>query len=134
MTWTSDVLDAIQEQIRQKGLSHREIGARLGHSHTWLGKRLRGQTDLTLEDIEGIGRVVGFDPLEVLIHARFVVERRPPESAHPALTEPLTDATVTSLTPRGPVPQPEAWDDAYLPHAARLGDDRLKHLDSDDPA
>jgi len=56
-------------------MSRREVARRIGVTAPWLGKRLRHQQDMRLEDLEEIAKVVGFDPLEIVVEARRGTDR-----------------------------------------------------------
>ncbi|MDR1266233.1 MAG: hypothetical protein LBK42_11915 [Propionibacteriaceae bacterium] len=69
MTWGEDVAAAVAAMIGRSGVSQRAAAAAAGHTHTWLGKRLRGETDFSFDDIELLGAVLDFDPVALAAEA-----------------------------------------------------------------
>lgn len=67
MTLNSDIAKAIELIMNDQGLTLRKAADKLGRSHNWLGLKLRGQSPLNLDDLEEIGRGLGFDPAS-LVH------------------------------------------------------------------
>jgi len=70
MSLNTDVAHAIQRVIDERGLTLRKAAERVGRSHNWLGMKLRGQSTLTLDDLEEIGAGLGFDPEELVRSTR----------------------------------------------------------------
>jgi transcriptional regulator with XRE-family HTH domain len=54
MALNDDVADLIKSLMRERGLSLRGLGTAIGRSHNWVGNKLRGDSELTLSDIEVI--------------------------------------------------------------------------------
>lgn len=60
---------ALAALIDSRGVSQRAAAKAAGHTHTWLGKRLRGETDFSFDDIELLGRALDFDPVTLAAEA-----------------------------------------------------------------
>jgi cyanate lyase len=75
MTWSGGVATAVANQIAARGLSQRDVAATVGHTHTWLGKRLRRETDFSFDDVELLGKALGFDPVTLAVEARANAEK-----------------------------------------------------------
>ena len=67
------LLNWLREQRKAKGLSMRDVGAKLRLPHTWVGKIETGERRLDVAEFVRLCRVLGADP-----HAGVeVVARRP---------------------------------------------------------
>lgn len=65
-TVTRTVADEIRAEIARQRTSVREVAPGLGKSHTWLARRLRGETPLSVEDVVLIARALNVDPMPFL--------------------------------------------------------------------
>ena len=62
-TVTRTVADEIRAEIARQRSSTRELAKSLSKSHTWLARRLRGETPLSIEDVVLIAKGLDVDPL-----------------------------------------------------------------------
>ncbi len=69
MTWSTDIADAVGAKMREAGMSQRQLSRLLGVTHPWVGKRLRHEQEMSINDLEAIAKVLGFDALELVIAA-----------------------------------------------------------------
>lgn len=60
------LLELIRERIRLAGRSHRELERELNLGHGTLGNIFRGRTELRLRHVAMLGRVLGFEPGDLL--------------------------------------------------------------------
>lgn len=68
-TVTRTVGDEIRAEIARQRKSARLLAPELGKSHTWLARRLRGETPLSVEDVVLIARALDVDPMPFLERA-----------------------------------------------------------------
>lgn len=69
----------IQRRMTEAGLSNRRFAQMLGVSHPYIGQRLSGEKDFTLDDIDRAATVFGVSPLDLIQQAQdnFSVRREP---------------------------------------------------------
>ncbi len=72
MTWTTDTAAALDDLIKRRGLSYRDLEAGIdGHSHQYWWMRLGARTrKLSLEDIEELCDFLKIDPRVLLSETR----------------------------------------------------------------
>jgi transcriptional regulator with XRE-family HTH domain len=75
------LLELVKERVRRSGRSHRELERELDLGHGTLGNILRGRTELRLRHVTMLGKVLGFDPAELLAE---VYGQSPPEPSLPS--------------------------------------------------
>jgi transcriptional regulator with XRE-family HTH domain len=77
------VATEIRVTMLRRGVNQTELAQRLGHDQTWLSKRLKGRTTLSIDDLDQIARAIGVEMIDLM---------------------PLTEAYVPTLTtaPRWP--------------------------------
>jgi hypothetical protein len=74
------LLELVRERVRQSGRSHRDLERELGLGHGTLGNIFRGRTELRLRHVSMLGRVLGFEPGELL---NIAYRTSPPEPPLP---------------------------------------------------
>ncbi len=89
------LLELIRERVQQSGRSLRDLERELDLGHGTLGNIFRGRTELRLHHISMLGRVLHFDPAEVLIQA--YRPREPPAAGLPVTRDELRDLIVEAL-------------------------------------
>lgn len=72
------LLDVLQEKVRLSRRSHRELERELGLGHGTIGSLFRGRTELRFRHLTMLGRVLGIDPVEILLEAYGVYRPYPP--------------------------------------------------------
>lgn len=71
MTTTNEaVAGELRAELARQGLTASQLAQRFGSSDMTVGRRLRGQVPLTLDELDTICDALGLDPLEVLAAAR----------------------------------------------------------------
>jgi transcriptional regulator with XRE-family HTH domain len=89
------LLELIRERVRRSGRSHRELEREMGLGHGTLGNILRGRTELRLRHIGMLGKVLGFEPAEVL--SEVYGRDQPFPSSAPVTREELRQIIVDAL-------------------------------------
>jgi transcriptional regulator with XRE-family HTH domain len=72
------LLELVRDRIRQSGRSHRELERELDLGHGTLGNIFRGRTELRLRHVAMLGRVLGFEPGDLLNEAYRISPPEPP--------------------------------------------------------
>jgi hypothetical protein len=92
------LLELVRERVRQSGRSHRDLERELDLGHGTLGNIFRGRTELRLRHVAMLGRVLGFEPVELLNEAyRTSPPQPPPPPALPVSLEELRGMIVEAL-------------------------------------
>ncbi len=81
--------------MRRSGYSQRALERQLDLGHGTLGNIFRGRTELRLRHIAMLGRLLGFDPAEVLAEAYHI--NPPPPPGIPITLEELRSLIVDAL-------------------------------------
>lgn len=89
------LLELIRERVQQSGRSHRDLERELDLGHGTLGNIFRGRTELRLHHVSMLGRVLGFDPAEVLNQA--YRPQVPPPAGLPVTRDELRELIVEAL-------------------------------------
>lgn len=80
----------IRERLGGEDITKAELARRLGEDESWIGKRLKGQIKLTVDDFERIAEALDVEPVDLIPRDRrsvtvTQVERpvtRPPNRPH----------------------------------------------------
>jgi transcriptional regulator with XRE-family HTH domain len=91
------LLELVRERVRKAGRSHRDLERELGLGHGTLGNIFRGRTELRLRHVAMLGRVLGFEPVELLNEAYRTSPREPPLPGLPVTREELRGLIVEAL-------------------------------------
>ena len=89
------LLDLVRERVRLSGRSHRELERELDLGHGTLGNIFRGRTELRLRHVAMLGKVLGFEPVDLLTEAYRTSP--PPPPPLPVSLEELRDLIVDAL-------------------------------------
>lgn len=87
------LLELVREQVRLSGRSHRDLERELDLGHGTLGNIFRGRTELRLRHVVMLGRVLEFEPADLLNEAY----RTTPSSPPPPPPLPVTLAELRGL-------------------------------------
>ena len=63
---TGTVGDELRAEIARQRKSARELAPQIGKSHTWLARRLRGETAMSIEDVVLIAKALSVDPVPLI--------------------------------------------------------------------
>ena len=74
-TLSALVISEIKARMGRDDVTRVQLARQIGRSHTWVGERLQGRTNITLDDLEVIAQGLGVDWWELLPH-RAGAERR----------------------------------------------------------
>ena len=92
------LLELVRERVRLSGRSHRDLERELDLGHGTLGNIFRGRTELRLRHVAMLGRVLGFEPVDLLNEAyRTSPPSPPPPPPLPVTLEELRGLIVDAL-------------------------------------
>ena len=92
------LLELVRERVRLSGRSHRDLERELDLGHGTLGNIFRGRTELRLRHVAMLGRVLSFEPVELLNEAyRTSPPSPPPPPPLPVTLEELRGLIVDAL-------------------------------------
>lgn len=83
------VTGEIKAYLGRYDISRSELGRRLGVEDTWVGKRLKGQTEISLTDLERIAEALGVEATE------FLPTRQ--RASSPTATDPLAQRVIATV-------------------------------------
>ncbi|HEX3128425.1 MAG TPA: hypothetical protein VH394_13930 [Thermoanaerobaculia bacterium] len=89
------LLDLVRERVRLSGRSHRDLERELDLGHGTLGNIFRGRTELRLRHVAMLGRVLRFEPVDLLNEAYRTSQ--PPFRTLPITLEELRQLIVDAL-------------------------------------
>jgi transcriptional regulator with XRE-family HTH domain len=77
------VRERFAQLAEESGLSHAEIGRRIGKSRNWVNKRVRGELNLLAEDVPPLAAALGVHPCDFFQDPHWELRARSSPSGRP---------------------------------------------------